>query len=83
MCDDCGQYMDGWTNDQIADHTDAHMDSGGIGGWHSEDITQTYQIPAETHTVHHDAVTHTVHHDATGHNEQVVSGYKCSCGATK
>ena len=56
--------------------------NNGDTGWHSE--WQQVQTGTNTYTVHHDAVTHTEQvkvKDAW--DEQVLSGYRCSCGATK
>ena len=88
ICSDCGSYMEGWSEAAQEQHIEEHMLSGGLGGWY----TNCEYIP-RTAYIHHDAEYTTVHHDATGHNEQVlvkaaydetvITGYRCSCGATK
>ena len=46
------------------------------GGYHSGKV--------QIDTIHHDAVTETVTVvDKAAYDETIITGYKCSCGATK
>jgi len=52
-------------------------DSPNCAGYHSEKITYTYYV-------HHDAGTEQKYVvDTPAYDEQVITGYTCSCGATK
>ena len=73
FCSACGLDFDaaGYTNEQLDKHVEAHMLAGdeGAGGWYSKVV----KVPS----------TNVYHHDEVGHYEKVVTGYRCSCGATK
>lgn len=72
-CTSCGALFN--SIEEWGEHsTSAHNDEASYSS-----VTQRVQVD----TIHHDAVTEVVHHEATGHNESFVSGYRCSCGATK
>ena len=70
ICNNCGfSTTDGGT---IADHITDVCDSG----YHVSKV--------QSGTKHHDAVTETVTVvDRAAYDEQVTTGYRCSCGATK
>ena len=74
ICSTCGADLGGNAAQHLLD-----TDCGGYyTDWRYE------QVGTNTYTVHHDAVTHTEQvkvKDAW--DEQVLSGYRCSCGATK
>lgn len=60
-CVTCGQDMTGWSNSQIIEHSDYHMDRGESDQWRSEGR----------------------YIKVGSHIEQELTGYSCSCGATK
>ena len=70
-CNDCGAYLNA---NNCWDHIENHAINGGKGSW-----TDTYESQ-QTGTN-----TYTVNHPEEGHYESysVLTGYKCSCGATK
>ena len=75
-CSTCGADI---TSDP-GGHLDKNWNT--CGGYYSS--YEQVQTGTNTYTVHHDAVTHTEQvkvKDAW--DEQVLSGYRCSCGATK
>lgn len=88
ICYGCGQYVENLS----AAECDAHMEAHALAGENEGFYTQWENIP-HTSYIHHDAEYTTVHHEATGHNENVlvkaafdetlITGYRCSCGATK
>lgn len=88
ICYGCGQYVENLS----AAECDAHMEAHALAGENEGFYTQWENIP-HTSYIHHDAEYITVHHEATGHNEKVlvkaaydetvITGYRCSCGATK
>lgn len=69
ICNTCGADVTGFANQHLLD-----SGRGGCQSWRS------VSTQIQTGTIHHDAVTHT---EDKGHNETVVTGYTCSCGATK
>ncbi len=73
FCSACGLDFTaaGYTNEQLVKHVEAHMLAGdeGAGGWYSKAV----KVP----------FTNVYHYDEVGHYEKVVTGYQCSCGATK
>lgn len=82
ICNGCGADMTGWSNEQVKQHTIEAVNAGNMlcGGWHSEFI----QIQIGTTPVNHPAEYGTRYVvDKSAWTEKVLTGYKCSCGATK
>lgn len=72
VCSACGASFN--TVDEVGDHIIFTHD--GLAAYSSQRI--------QTNTVHHDAVTQEVWVvDQAAYDEQVITGYRCSCGATK
>ena len=67
----CGETFS--SNSEAAAHTEQYAIQG-IGG-HSSRV-----VKKQVDTIHHEAETH---QEDQGHYETVITGYKCSCGATK
>ncbi len=70
ICNTCGVDITG----QIDDHVYNHMVNGENGSYRVE--SETIQTGTNTYTIHHDEVGHY-------EDSQVLTGYVCSCGATK
>ena len=72
VCSACGAYYD--TTDEVAMHI--LWDHDGAAAYSSKKI--------QVDTIHHDAVTKEVWVvDQAAYDEQVLTGYRCACGATK
>lgn len=72
VCSACGASFN--TVDEVGDHIIFTHD--GLAAYSSQRI--------QTNTVHHDAVIQQIWVvDQAAYDEQVITGYRCSCGATK
>lgn len=65
--------------EDFAAHQLALNNAGLDYSYHTEEI----DIMTKTYIIHHDAVYKTVNVPAVTHTETRITGYKCSCGATK
>ena len=74
VCKDCGK------EDVDADHLDAHILNGGSGSYYTKTITVTKAYDEKVKTA--DAWDEKVK-TADAWDETKITGYKCSCGATK
>lgn len=81
ICNGCGVDMTDWSFEQMKQHTISNIDTNPMcGAWHSEII----QVITGYETINHPAEYGTRWVvDKAAWSEKVVSGYKCSCGATK
>ena len=82
ICNGCGADMTNWSADQVDQHFLDAVSVGNMlcGAWHSEFI----QIQIGTTPVNHPAEYGTRYVvDKPAWTEKVLTGYKCSCGATK
>ncbi|WWU66764.1 hypothetical protein QJR26_18280 (plasmid) [Clostridium baratii] len=76
ICNGCGKDI---TSDPYT-HNENHMLNGEKGGWHSE----WKNVQVGTKTVKHEAVYKKKWVvDKKAYDETIITGYKCSCGATK
>ena len=78
QCGFCGKKFASGTSDNLMDftlHNDVEHNS------EANFVTKDEQV--QTGTIHHEAETKVVHHPAETHEETYVSGYRCSCGATR
>ncbi|WP_338631772.1 hypothetical protein [Clostridium baratii] len=76
ICNGCGKDI---TNN-ITEHNRNHALNGEKGGWH----TEWRNVQVGTKTVKHEAVYNKKWVvDKKAYDETIITGYKCSCGATK
>ena len=72
VCSSCGKYF--YSVDEVSDHI--IFDHNGQASYSVQKV--------QTGSLHHDAVTQQVWVvDQAAYDEQVITGYRCSCGATK
>ena len=76
----CAIAFYGWTQDEASAHVKAHMLVGEQGGYHKEyrDILVGHKTVTHPEEGHYNTVV-----VKEAYTEEVLSGYKCSCGATK
>ena len=79
VCADCGAYLDEMTEAERSEHIKAHVMSGGSGSHY----TKQFREKTGVRVIEHPAQYRTVHHEAEGHEETVITGWRCSCGAEK
>ena len=76
ICNGCGKDI---TNN-ITEHNRNHALNGEKGGWH----TEWKKVQVGTKTVKHEAVYNKKWIvDKKAYDQTIITGYKCSCGATK
>lgn len=76
ICNGCGKDI---TNN-ITEHNRNHALNGEKGGWH----TEWKKVQVGTKTVNHGAVYNKKWVvDKKAYDETIITGYKCSCGATR
>ena len=79
VCADCGAYLDEMTEAERSEHIKAHVMSEGSGSH----CTKQFREKTGVRVIEHPAQYRTVHHEAEGHEETVIIGWRCSCGAEK
>lgn len=80
ICSGCGADITDWSEDQRDSHAEQHLFAGEKSGWYSDFI----QIQIGMIAVEHPAEYGTRYVvDKPAWTEQVLTGYKCSCGASK
>lgn len=77
ICNDCGAEL---KPSNCYDHIENHLVNGGKGSWREE----WRKVKVGTKTVKHEAVYNKKWVvDKKAYDETIITGYKCSCGATK
>lgn len=79
VCGDCGAYLDEMSEAERSGHIKAHVMSGGSGSQY----TKQFREKTGVRVIEHPAQYRTVHHEAEGHEETVITGWRCFCGAEK
>ena len=80
ICNACGEILSGKGDVYIGEHIKAHMLAGESGGHHKElrDILTGFETVTHPEEGHYET---TIIKEA--YTETILTGYKCSCGATK
>ncbi|MBQ6671476.1 MAG: hypothetical protein IJM80_07640 [Firmicutes bacterium] len=79
VCGDCGAYMDELSEAERSAHIKAHVMSGGSGSHY----TKQFREKTGERVIEHPAEYRMVHYEAEWHEETVITGWRCSCGAVR